>query len=414
MNVNTVTSVWKNNNFLILIFSQTLSRIGSPATSLAAQFLAVTLYGANPFDLSMLSACSILPYALFSIPAGIWSDRWSKRNVIMVCDLVRGIILVLFCFAIYCRLDGFYVLLLAMLCLRSLDVWFDVAFSSVVPEIVGRSGIASGNSGINLTGQLGLMIGTSFGSSLLGAFGPMVALGLDATTFIISGMLAPFIKLPDRIFHTGKARIPFRTDLSSGFRVLLADRRLQVLVSISMIFSFILFAFSAIQFFFLYREINLTVVQIGFVFTIATGASALGALLAPWLASRYRLSVFLSSAVGLRLLGFGLLLSADGLWAFPVVCVSEFLSGGAISIYNIVVVSYRQRITVQENQGRLVGAIRFISWGTAPAGALLGGVLSEHFGVRELIIDLMISLGIFLCILRTGPISKILSEMVVE
>src|SRR5580698_10207930 len=133
--------VWANRNFLILIFSQTLSRVGLPATALATKFIAVTLYAAGPFQIGVLLACETAPYALFSIISGVVADRISKKDIIILCDLCRGLILISFCGALYFGIGNIYLLCFTVFVLRSVDTLFEVTFQSVVPQIVGRTRI---------------------------------------------------------------------------------------------------------------------------------------------------------------------------------------------------------------------------------------------------------------------------------
>ena len=56
--------------------------------------------------------------------------------------------------------------------------------------------------------------------------------------------------------------------------------------------------------------------------------------------------------------------------------------GLAITMWNVVAVSLRQRLTPDELRGRVAAAARLLAWGTQPLGALLGGLIADGFGLR--------------------------------
>ena len=59
-----------------------------------------------------------------------------------------------------------------------------------------------------------------------------------------------------------------------------------------------------------------------------------------------------------------------------------FLGGVTVSIWNVITVSLRQRITPTRLLGRLNSAYRLLGWGTMPLGAAAGGAIAQVFGVR--------------------------------
>ena len=54
-----------------------------------------------------------------------------------------------------------------------------------------------------------------------------------------------------------------------------------------------------------------------------------------------------------------------------------FVPSWAVVVYNVVQVSFRQRLCPPALLGRMNASVRFIVFGTMPIGGLLGGVLGE-------------------------------------
>jgi len=61
--------------------------------------------------------------------------------------------------------------------------------------------------------------------------------------------------------------------------------------------------------------------------------------------------------------------------------VGGLVEWGAVVVYNITQVSYRQRVCPPALLGRMNASVRFIVWGTQPVGGLLGGLLGARIGI---------------------------------
>ena len=76
-------------NFILLWSTQSLSQLGSAMTNFA---LVIYLYEktGSALQTALLSICSYAPYVIMSIFAGALSDRWDKRKVMLVCDVIAA------------------------------------------------------------------------------------------------------------------------------------------------------------------------------------------------------------------------------------------------------------------------------------------------------------------------------------
>lgn len=72
-------------DFLLLWATQTFSGLGSGMTSFALVLWSYEQKG-SALTTSLLMVCSYAPYVILSIFAGALSDRWNKKNTMLVCD----------------------------------------------------------------------------------------------------------------------------------------------------------------------------------------------------------------------------------------------------------------------------------------------------------------------------------------
>jgi hypothetical protein len=75
-------------------------------------------------------------------------------------------------------------------------------------------------------------------------------------------------------------------------------------------------------------------------------------------------------------------LAGPPLPAIPLLLVGRLLAGAGLPLFVVNAVSLRQAITPAPLLGRVAAGIRSITWGVLPVGALLGGLLGEHIGLR--------------------------------
>jgi predicted MFS family arabinose efflux permease len=68
--------------------------------------------------------------------------------------------------------------------------------------------------------------------------------------------------------------------------------------------------------------------------------------------------------------------------AAPLIILAEALWGFGAVVYVVNTVSLRQAITPNQLQGRVTASLRFVTWGIAPLGFLLGGMLGETIGLQ--------------------------------
>lgn len=71
--------------FLLLWSTQALSSLGSAMTSFGLVIWSYQQHG-SALTTALLSVCTYAPYVLLSIFAGVISDRWDKRRIMLVCD----------------------------------------------------------------------------------------------------------------------------------------------------------------------------------------------------------------------------------------------------------------------------------------------------------------------------------------
>ena len=148
----------RSGDFLRLWSGQTISAFGSQISALALPWIAVTLLHASAFEVSALLAIEYVPFALVSLPAGVWVDRLHRRPILIFCDWGRGIVLATIPLACWADALTIWQLYAVGALVGTMTVFFDIAYQAHVPCLVEREQLPDANAKLELT-QAGAQIG---------------------------------------------------------------------------------------------------------------------------------------------------------------------------------------------------------------------------------------------------------------
>src|SRR5664279_4991073 len=129
-------SVWRHQDFVKLWSAATVSVLGSQVTVIAFPFIALTMLGASVLQVSALAAVEMLPFLLFTLPAGAWLDRIRRRPVMIAADIGRGVVLLSIPMAYVLDALSLGQLYAVAFVTGTMTAFFDVADQSYLPEIL--------------------------------------------------------------------------------------------------------------------------------------------------------------------------------------------------------------------------------------------------------------------------------------
>ena len=377
------TSLWHHRDFLRLWTGDSISQIGTMVSLIALPLLAIQVLDATPFEVGLLTASETAAFLLVGLPAGAWVDRVRRRNVLIVGDVGRALLVGSLPLAWYLELLTLPQLYVVGLLTGVLTVFFDVAYQSYLPSLVGRDHLVEGNAKLEASRSVSQIAGPSIGGLLVQWLTAPYALLVDALSYLWSALWVGAIatreerpeRAPDR--HLGR-------EIREGLHFVLRHRLLRAITTTtgtSNLFSTILnTAFIIVladQ-----AELDLSAGTIGLVFTIGSVGGLLGAVVAEPVARRVGQgpTIWLSAlATAPFALAAPLVQRGWSLWA---VAACYAVIGFLVVIYNITQVSFRQGLCPERLLGRMNATIRFLVWGTMPLGGLIAGVLGSTIGVR--------------------------------
>ena len=374
--------LWLSADFGKLWLGQGISALGSSVSDLALPTLAVLSLHAGPFEVGLLVALQKVPFPFISLVAGVFVDRLPKRAVLIVCDLGRAAALgVIPLAAIFGHLD-LWLLYASATVKGALTVFFDLAYLSYGPILVGREDLSAANTRLDMNFAVANVAGPGIAGLLVQAIGAARTVALDAISFLISVVSLVVIRHKEPAFGKQPGR-SVRLELAAGLRFV---RHHVVLRAQFLTMTLAMFGASFLEgiiYPYAYRDLHLTPGELGLAFTIGGVAGFPGVWLGPRLARAIGMGPALVVGFLVIPLEMFLLPLAGNLPAVPflagVFFVSALLGAGA----DLNQLTLRQTLTPDPYLGRMHSIYRTMVWAALPLGNFLGGVLGSAVGIVE-------------------------------
>lgn len=374
-----------------LFTASALSNLGNGVSAVAYPWIASSITR-SPLLLSIIGLMATMPWLVFSLPAGVFIDRFPRRSVIVLTDVVRGVVTLVVAFAIWGNQThihvvktilkstvihtnvGLYLLLLfATFLLGCAEVLGNGASQTFIPLIVETEQLETANGRMWTSESLMQnFMGPPLASVLLGlsVFAPLAFDG--ASFFASAGLIALIASSMIKKQTISEVKPNFKAELKEGLSWLWHHPFLRplafILGSINGInalgFSvFILFA---------QEVLHTSVLTFGLLSTGAAIGGALGGVLSGRIIKRFGRG-FILKVVILGSPIFLIAMAFSPVWEL-VWLISAIEMFFAI-LWNVVTVSMRQEIIPDQILGRVNSVYRFFALGSQPIGAIIGGVL---------------------------------------
>lgn len=378
-------SLQAQTEFRKLWFGNLISTFGTRITGLALPLTAIVALQASVTQIGILAAAGTLPNLLFGLPAGVFADRLPRRLILVFADAGRALLMASIPAAALLdvlRIEQLYVV--AFLA-TTLDLFFDVASTSLVPVILGREHLTDGNTALSINNQVGKLAGPSLAGVLIGILTAPVAIILDAISYLISAICSTAVRVVEPALSNPTKRSGWWADIGEGLQLVWRDHILRSIVGASVLGSLAgAVQATALMILFLTREIGLSPTQLGFVLAVSGAASIPGSLLARAVAGR--VGQGRATAIGTAFVSLGMLLIPLVGGPIPLtlalLVTAQLLIGIGIPIYGINQQTVRQLAVPNHLRGRANATRRFLMLGGAPFGAVISGSLGQIIGLR--------------------------------
>ncbi len=349
---------------------QTISNLGSSVTLFALPLLVYKLTG-SAINLGISGAANFLPYLLFGLILGAWTDRVDRKRMMIFTDIGRAaIVATIPLLAVLGTLPIWWIYVVGFV-ESTLTICFDAGQFAAIPSLVNQDDLVSANGRIQATYSAAQIAGPLL-AGLLVIKVPLTSLMLiDALSFLVSSFSLILIRISFNA-RTGEHRkkTSIRSDVVEGLRYVLSH---PVLRNISMMMAMVNFISTASYAqIVLFAKVRLAAsdVQVSLLFSVASLGVVIMGLLAGPLRKRWSFSTVALGALMLEGL-LGVIFSLMRI--YWIAAVIWMLAGGLGILFNINTGSLRQAIVPNHMLGRVISIASVLAWSAIPLGSLLGG-----------------------------------------
>ncbi len=184
-----------NRAFRQLWLGQVVSQMGDWFNTIALYTMILNLTGSGR-DIGLLLVARFLPSFVFGPLSGVLADRFSRRSIMIVSDLLRALVVLGFLFVR--RADQLWIIYLLTVLQLGLSTFFEPAKTAAIPSLVADRELVAANAISSVTWSVMLTLGAAIGGLLTGWFGTDVAFVLDSLTYLLSAALIASVRVPKR------------------------------------------------------------------------------------------------------------------------------------------------------------------------------------------------------------------------
>jgi MFS family permease len=188
-----VSLLGENRNYRYTWIGQVVSEVGDHFNNVAVFSLAVAATK-SPMVVSGVLLARAVP-AMFAGPlAGIVLDRFDRKRVMILSDLIRMVVAACFIFTVHHPSPWLLYLLSALLMLAS--PFFTSGRAAILPSIATKEELHTANSLTQTTGWTTLAVGAFLGGTSVSGFGYRWAFAANALSFLISALCIAQLRIP--------------------------------------------------------------------------------------------------------------------------------------------------------------------------------------------------------------------------
>jgi MFS family permease len=361
-----------------------ISSFGAQVTMLALPLTAAVLLHATPTQMGVLAAMEIAPFVLFSLPSGVWLDRVRKLPVYIGGELLIAISVASVPLAWWMgrlTIDWLYFVGFAI---GAVSTTAGSAAQIVLTQVVPRERLVEAHAKNSLASSTAEVAGPGAAGVLIRIAGAPMALLADAVLLTASAWILRSVRVGEEVHP---ARRSFWPAMREGMDFVRGHRLLLTMALVVGVWQMCNQAAMVVQILFATRVLGLSARGVGLSYVALGVGTIVASIVGHRLASRIGPGPTL--VAGIAVCGSGWLLlaamPANGLGIAGFALMLFMFGLGAVFMF-INFLALRQAVTPAPLLGRMTSTMRWLILLPAGPGALIGGWLGEHFGLRAALV----------------------------
>jgi MFS family permease len=379
------TTLLRNRSFSFLWAGQLVSQSGDAVFDIALLWLVLVTTGSTAL-VGLTQAAVLIPAVLASPIAGVYADRFNRRNVMVASDLAQGVVLAAVSALYVASSLRFSVLILLVLMIYTCAQFYRAASNAIIPRMVSKENLGAANGLLSLTMSANQLVGYSLGGIVILALGPAVPITYDSLAFFVAAALMTFIARgygrPKGDADGPAAETSFSKEFREGLGYMRRSRIFLQLIVFGLIVNFFGTAMLAL----LAPYAKLWVHGDASTYGFLAASLALGSIIGSVLVGRVNFRNYVGKLLfaGVVMVG-ALLVFAGVVTTVLLALVALFATGLVLAVVNVPLNALVQTQVPGEMLGRAGTVLSSLMAAAQPIGAVFAGVLAGLVSIGSVI-----------------------------
>ena len=226
-------NIIKNKNFIFLWIGHLISHAGDAVYAIALPWLILDMTGSK-MQTALVLINAYLPALIFGLSAGVLVDKYNRKNIMIISDVIRFLLVAFIPLAIILEFATPLLLGLITFGLSAFATLFYPARDSLIPEIVNSEELYSANSAITISGQMSHLLGPLFAGIGVVIFGLTHLFTANAISFLFSIIFISLIIIP-RNQDVIRSSISQKEGLREAFYYMRTEKNITTLLILTFI-----------------------------------------------------------------------------------------------------------------------------------------------------------------------------------
>lgn len=379
-------------NFRLMVLGQIISILGSALLRFALSLYVLDTTGSESLFATMF-AISNIPLLLAPLGGAI-ADRFNRRNLMVIFDFTSSVIGLSFIFLIDTGKISVFLTGATMVLLSIVSALYTPAVTASIPLLVESRKLEGANGIVQAVQALSAVAAPVLGGILYGTMGLGIVVAVSSLSFFLSAVMEIFIRIPyEKRQWSGRIAATIAGDMKEGFSYVVKQGFIRRIGLIACLINLLLTPYFVVG---APIVLRVTMHSSDTLYGIGMGlinfATILGALSIGFFAKKMRLKTLhrwlLGCALLMLLMAVSLLpfmLGTGYATSFVLFMMGAVPIAAIMTIISIYIITKVQKITPNENLGKVMAILTAAAQCAAPLGQVLYGVIFEKWSARVFI-----------------------------
>jgi len=384
---NAVADQTTFKSYLLFWSGQLVSLLGSSIVQFVIIWW-ITVTTGSALYLALASFLGLAPLAIVGPFAGVFADRWNRKILVFVADLMQALAVVVLIILYWMGWATVWYVLTLLTVRAIFQAFHEPTVSAITPSMVPKDRLTRMN-GLNylFSGAVRL-IGPVVGAFLLQAWQIHQILWIDVVTFLVA--VVPLLVVSIPIVRRNGKNNSFKFELKEGFSFVRSKRGVLPLAFLATGLNFLITPLSTLLPYFVKFDHLGGAAELALIIVfLQAGILGGGLIMAVKKTWRKKVATALA-AIAISLTGYALVALTPSGW-FWFMALSALMLAVTIPIANVLIQTIMQIVVPLEMQGRVNSATMALSIAAQPAGTLISGAIVQFTTTASLFLGCSLS-----------------------